>query len=64
MDVVETLGEDLAVNLWSRAEVYFGGVHAVMRRPDGSVQAVGDPRRKGSTSIVTAEWEIIEPPLT
>lgn len=63
-EVVETIDADLPVNLWSRAEVYFGGVHTIMRRPDGSVQAVGDPRRKGATSIVTPDGEIIEPPLT
>jgi gamma-glutamyltranspeptidase/glutathione hydrolase len=61
-DVVDALREDLSVNIWPHAEVFFGGVHAVMRRPDGSVQAVGDPRRCGATAIVTADRTIVEPP--
>lgn len=60
--VVDSLSEDLAVNIWPHAGVFFGGVHAVMRRPDGRVQAVGDPRRCGATSIVTTDGSIIEPP--
>ncbi len=60
-EVVESFGLDLNVNVWARPEVYFGGVQAVMRRPDGSVQAVGDPRRHGTTAIVTGDGEIIKP---
>ncbi len=60
-DVVESLGLDLEVNLWPAAGVFFGGVHAVMRRPDGSVQAVGDPRRRGTTAIVDPSGHIVEP---
>jgi hypothetical protein len=41
--------------------VYFGGVHAVMRRADGSVQAVGDPRRHGTTAIVDPEGRVLLP---
>ena len=63
-DVVEALGLDLEVNLWPSPGMYFGGVHTVMRRPDGSVQAVGDPRREGATSIVTADGRIIAPGQT
>lgn len=40
------------VNDWSRLDLYFGGAHAVARRPDGTVEAVGDPRRGGSAVVV------------
>ncbi len=40
------------VTLWPDQNVFFGGVHAVLRRPDGSVQAVGDARRGGRTAVV------------
>lgn len=60
-EVLEALALDLEVNIWSRPEVYFGGVHAVMRRPDGSVQAVGDPRRAGSTAIITPDGRVLAP---
>jgi len=61
-DVLAALGLELEVNVWARREVYFGGVHAVMRRPDGSVQAVGDPRRLGTTAVVTPAGEVIAAP--
>ena len=37
---------------WSRRDLYFGGVHAVARRPDGTVDAAGDARRAGATAVV------------
>jgi len=40
------------VNRWSRSDLYFGGVHGVMRRPDGSVEAVGDRRRDGVGRVI------------
>ena len=54
------VGEDLAaalmqvapVNRWNRPNLYFGGVHAVLRHPDGRVEAVGDPRRDGIGRVV------------
>lgn len=60
-EVIESLALDLEINTWTRPEVYFGGVHAVMRRPDGSVQAVGDPRRSGSTAIVRPDGTVVLP---
>jgi gamma-glutamyltranspeptidase/glutathione hydrolase len=60
-EVVAELGRQSAVNVWPTTEVYFGGVHAVMRRADGSVQAVGDPRRHGTTAIVDPEGRVLLP---
>lgn len=40
------------VNTWRDRDFYFGGVQAVLRRPDGTVAAVGDPRRGGVGRIV------------
>ena len=43
------LGE---VRVWQEHNLYFGGVHAVQRHPDGSVTAAADPRRGGVVRIV------------
>lgn len=51
-ETLAAFDKQLAVNVWPAPEVFFGGVHAVMRRADGSVQAVGDPRRHGATAVV------------
>lgn len=40
------------VQQWSRRDLYFGGVHAAQRRPDGTVDAAGDPRRAGAGLVV------------
>jgi gamma-glutamyltranspeptidase/glutathione hydrolase len=40
------------VNIWSRPNLYFGGVNAVQRRPDGSVVGVADGRRGGAAVVV------------
>lgn len=37
---------------WAGANLYFGGVSAVARRPDGSLEAAGDPRRGGHGIVV------------
>jgi gamma-glutamyltranspeptidase/glutathione hydrolase len=37
----------LAVRAWPAENLFFGGVHLVMRDADGSVQGGGDPRRGG-----------------
>lgn len=39
------------VHRWERPDLFFGGVHAVARRADGSVIAVGDPRRGGAVAV-------------
>lgn len=40
------------VNVWPRHNLFFGGVNAVQRRPDGSVAAVADGRRGGGALVV------------
>lgn len=42
------------VNIWPAPDLYFGGVHAVVRHLDGSVKAVGDGRRGGWGLVVPA----------
>ncbi len=42
------------VNVWPAPDVYFGGVHAVVRHLDGRVKAVGDGRRGGWGLVVPA----------
>lgn len=37
---------------WPRPDLFFGGVHAVRRRPDGTLDGVGDARRDGAAVIV------------
>jgi gamma-glutamyltranspeptidase/glutathione hydrolase len=34
--------------IWPEANMFFGGVHAVERLPDGSFRGAGDPRRGGA----------------
>ena len=51
-DVVAVLRAARTVSEWSARDLYFGGVHAVAHRPDGSVDAVGDARRSGATELV------------
>ncbi len=40
------------VNQWTGRNLYFGGVSAVERRPDGGLAAAGDPRRGGHGVVV------------
>ena len=52
-ETVEALeAGDVAVRAWAEADLYFGGVHAVRRAPDGSVLAIGDVRRGGAVAVV------------
>jgi gamma-glutamyltranspeptidase / glutathione hydrolase len=37
---------------WREQNLYFGGVSAVERLPDGSLAAAGDPRRGGHGIVV------------
>lgn len=39
------------VRAWTEADLFFGGVHAVRRAPDGSVMAIGDVRRGGAVAV-------------
>jgi gamma-glutamyltranspeptidase/glutathione hydrolase len=47
-EVLEALRRRYALNLWDRADVYFGGVHAVVPGREGA----GDPRRGGFAAVV------------
>jgi gamma-glutamyltranspeptidase/glutathione hydrolase len=51
-EAVVALGDVAPVNIWSRRNLFFGGVHAVTRHADGSVTAVADPRRDGAVAVV------------
>ncbi len=37
---------------WPAHNLFFGGVHGVVRHPDGNFSAAGDPRRGGTARIV------------
>jgi gamma-glutamyltranspeptidase/glutathione hydrolase len=52
-DETAALGDTWDVVRWSGRNLYFGGVQAVELRPDGSVDAAGDPRRGGAGVVVT-----------
>jgi gamma-glutamyltranspeptidase/glutathione hydrolase len=47
------------VEPWPSASLFFGGVHAVRRAADGSVEAVGDARRTGSVGVVLPEGSVV-----
>ncbi len=40
------------LNVWAAHNLFFGGVNAVARHPDGSVHAVADGRRGGGAMVV------------
>lgn len=42
---------DQGVLQWEQQNMFFGGVHAVIRQPDGTLDGVGDRRRGGSVSL-------------
>jgi gamma-glutamyltranspeptidase / glutathione hydrolase len=42
------------VNRWSHRNLYFGGASVVTLRPDGGLEAAGDPRRVGAGIVVAA----------
>jgi gamma-glutamyltranspeptidase/glutathione hydrolase len=44
-------GEWTDHKLWEEQNMFFGGVHAVARMPDGSFRAAGDPRRGGAVAV-------------
>jgi len=51
-DVAQQLGSDWDVVRWADRNLYFGGVQAVVRSPDGGFDAAGDPRRGGAGVVV------------
>ncbi len=48
----ESLVDPWEIVRWSGLNLYFGGVQAVERRPDGGLAAAGDPRRGGAGVVV------------
>jgi gamma-glutamyltranspeptidase / glutathione hydrolase len=50
LDELESAGYDVV--RWRRRNLFFGGVAAVERRPDGTLAAAGDPRRGGHGIVV------------
>ncbi|MBT8062558.1 MAG: gamma-glutamyltransferase [Xanthomonadales bacterium] len=40
--------------LWPEPNMFFGGVHAVVRHPDGRFDGAGDPRRFGAVALAGA----------
>ena len=53
--VLAALRAGRPVNEWADRDLYFGGVHAVSRRPDGTVDAAGDARRAGAAEVVALD---------
>lgn len=51
-DVLAALDARWPVHEWTRRDLYFGGVHAVRRTVDGTVEAAGDDRRAGVAVVV------------
>ncbi len=37
---------------WKQQNMFFGGVHAVSREPEGALSAAGDPRRSGAGCVL------------
>jgi gamma-glutamyltranspeptidase/glutathione hydrolase len=51
-DSVERLPNSWDVVRWDGLNLFFGGVQAVRRAPDGTLDAAGDPRRGGAGVVV------------
>ena len=52
IDVEPGLGHTFANEIvWPGPDLYFGGVHGIVRHPDGSVTAVADARRGGHVVV-------------
>jgi gamma-glutamyltranspeptidase/glutathione hydrolase len=51
-DVLDRLRAEHPVGEWTVRDLYFGGAHAVARRPDGTVEVAADPRRGGASLVV------------
>jgi gamma-glutamyltranspeptidase/glutathione hydrolase len=48
LEAIDALKKHWPVNIWSKIDVYFGGVHTVI--PD--IAGGGDPRRGGSVRVL------------
>ncbi len=52
-DVLDALrASPRPVREWPAADLFYGGVHAVRRTADGTVEAIGDSRRGGAVAVV------------
>ena len=51
-DVASTLPASWDVVRWEGINLFFGGVQAVLRNEDGTLEAAGDPRRGGAGIVV------------
>lgn len=51
-DATLRLGDAWDIVRWTGRNLFFGGVSAVERRPDGTLAAAGDPRRGGHGIVV------------
>lgn len=51
-EAIDALPASWDVVRWESLNLYFGGVQAVERRPDGALLAAGDPRRGGAGVVV------------
>lgn len=66
--MIEAVGQEFALAAagrswpapehWPQPSVFFGGVHAVRRAADGSVQAVGDARRGGAAAVLLPDGSV------
>lgn len=56
-EAAATLAGQADVQIWDEPDFFFGGVHAVRRFSDGTVEAVGDGRRGGHAVVVDVSGE-------
>jgi gamma-glutamyltranspeptidase/glutathione hydrolase len=52
-EAIDELPASWDVVRWESLNLYFGGVQAVERSPDGTLRAAGDPRRGGAGLVVS-----------
>jgi gamma-glutamyltranspeptidase/glutathione hydrolase len=54
-EALAALARRWPVNAWDVPAFYFGGVHAVRRRPDGTADAAADRRRGGAAVVLSTD---------
>jgi gamma-glutamyltranspeptidase/glutathione hydrolase len=52
LDMGAALEEGADIHAWPERNLFFGGVHAARRHPDGRLEGAGDPRRGGKSVTV------------
>ncbi|XSG83054.1 MAG: gamma-glutamyltransferase [Methyloligella sp. ZOD6] len=52
LDMAAALQEAAESHAWPERNLFFGGVHAARRHPDGRLEGIGDPRRGGDSTLV------------